>query len=78
MQINFTKLNEDAHRVEVLRADGSSDAITRNSRSFRRHDFAHLAVEAGLPFALGYWGQVAAGAALSCDAFAGKDIALAE
>ncbi len=28
MQINFTKLNEDAHRVEVLRADGTSDAVT--------------------------------------------------
>ncbi len=78
MQISFTKLNEDAHRVEVLRADGSSDTITLNSRSFLRHDFAHLAVEAELPIALGYWGQVAAGATLGGDALAGKDIALAE
>ena len=78
MQITFTRLNDDSHRVEVLRADGSTDAITLNSRSFLRHDFAHLAVEAELPIALRYWGQVAAGAALGGDAFSGQDIALAE
>ena len=78
MEIAITKVSEEAHRVEVIRRDGSTDSAILNSRSFLRHDFAHFAVEAEIPIKQGYWGLVAAGASLSGDGFAGKDIALAE
>lgn len=78
MQIVITKISKDEHKIEITRKNGSNVSTILNSRSFLRHDFAHFAVEAEVPFKLGYWGLVAAGASISGKGFAGKEIALAE
>jgi len=78
MEISFTKLSDDRHRVAVLRGDGSSDAAELESRSFLRHDLAHYAVESEVPIGHGFWGSVADGAALSGEGIAGPEAQLAE
>lgn len=78
MKIVITKISKDEHKIEIVRKDGSEESAILNSRSFLRHDFAHFAVEAEVPIKLGYWGLVAAGASISGEGIAGKDIALAE
>ena len=78
MDIYLTKIAEDLHEIRVVRRDGSSESHPLDSRSFLRHDFAHLAVELEVPIRLGYWGSVAAGASLSGTDLAGGDMALAE
>lgn len=77
MDIIFTKLSDQQHRLTIKRLDGSEQCTELNSRSFLRHDLAHLAVELEVPLARGFWGQIAAGAALDSKKFAG-DIKLAE
>lgn len=78
MEIVITKISNDEHRIDIVRKDGSKATAILNSRSFLRHDFAHYAVEIEVPIKFGYWGLVAAGAALNGEGFTGKDIALAE
>lgn len=78
MEIAFKKLSEQEHAVRVFRADGSEESAILNSRSFLRHDLAHLAVETQLSLARGYWGSVASGAALNGMDIRGSDILLAE
>ena len=78
MQIIFTKISDEQHSLSVRRADDSTDLAVLNSRSFLRHDLAHLAVESELPLANGYWGSVASGAALSGKGMSGPELALAE
>ncbi len=78
MDIAFKKLSEQEHEVRICRADGSIDSAILNSRSFLRHDLAHLAVETQLSLARGYWGSVASGAALDGMEIRGPDIILAE
>lgn len=78
MEIVFTKLSDEEHSVRIERADGSVDSLKLNSRSFLRHDLAHLAVESEVPLASGYWGKVARGASLSGSEMRGPDILLAE
>lgn len=77
MDILFTKLSDQQHRLTIRRHDGSEESAELNSRSFLRHDLAHLAVELEVPLARGFWSQIAAGAALDSKKFAG-DIKLAE
>lgn len=64
--------------MQVRRADGSEESGVLNSRSFLRHDLAHLAVETQMPLARGYWGSVADGAKLNGLEIRGPDIMLAE
>lgn len=78
MEITFEKISDEEHGVRIRRDDGSEEASVLNSRSFLRHDMAHLAVETELPIALGYWGSVARGASLSGLEIRGPDIVLAE
>ncbi len=83
MEIVFSKVSDQQHAVTVRRADGSEESEVFNSRSFLRHDLAHLAVEIEIPLPSGYWGLVAAGAPLASsdsDAgeFQGGDMATAE
>ncbi len=79
MEILFKKISDQEHALTVRRPDGSSESVILNSRSFLRHDLAHLAVELELPLTGGFWGSVANGAALGGEEFvAGTDIALAE
>ncbi len=77
MKISFQKLSDQEHRVRIERADGSCDEGVLNSRSFLRHDLAHLAVELEVPLKGGFWGSVAGGKELDGSEF-GSDIAVAE
>jgi len=79
MDILFTKISDQEHALTVRRQDGSTDSVVLNSRSFLRHDLAHLAVELELPLARGFWGSVAKGQALGGKEFkGGPELALAE
>jgi len=78
MKIIITRHADREHEVQVERADGSSNSKVLNSRSFLRHDLAHLAVESCLAIEQGYWGLVAAGAALDGDDLKGADLMRAE
>jgi len=77
VEISFTKLSDIEHKVRVTRSDGSVDEAVLNSRSFLRHDLAHLAVELEVPLRQGFWGSVASGAQLEGSGF-GADIGMAE
>ena len=78
MEIRFKKLSAEEHELTVVRKDGSTETRVCNSRSFLRHDLAHLAVELELPLARGFWGSVAAGSDLGGMAIRGPDIGIAE
>ena len=78
MDIAFTKISDKRHAVAIRRADGSSERIELDTRSFLRHDLAHFAVELEIPIKGGYWGSVSAGASLAGDGIEGVDAALAE
>ena len=78
MKIVFKKNSDDEHVVKVFRRDNSTEEVILNSRSFLRHDFAHLAIEMEIPLNAGYWGSVSAGAALDGKSLAGDEIAIAE
>lgn len=47
-----------------MRADGSVESVVLETRSYLRHDLAHLAVELELGLDDGFFGSVAAGAPL--------------
>jgi hypothetical protein len=78
VDIIFTKLSGQQHRVRIRRDDGTTAAIDLESRSFLRHDLAHYAVESALAIPCGFWGSVAAGAPLSGEGISGADAELAE
>ncbi len=64
MQITFRRLDPKSHEVTVVRADGTTESLTAETRSLLPHDLAHLAVEAELGTVDGYFGRVAAGASI--------------
>lgn len=78
VRIAFTKISDDRHAVTITRADGTSETVETETRSFLHHDLAHFAIESELPIAKGYWGCVASGASLSGEGVAGSDARLAE
>lgn len=78
VKVTFTKLSDRRHSVRVVRADGTSESVELDSRSFLRHDLAHFAVEVELGLAAGVWGSVASGGSLSGQRLDGDDVALAE
>lgn len=78
MKVVFVKVSDLRHTVRVERSDGSSESVELDSRSFLRHDLAHLAVELELGMAAGVWGSVARGGSLSGSGLDGADMALAE
>jgi hypothetical protein len=78
VQVTFSKLSHRRHAVSVARSDGTNESVELDSRSFLRHDLAHLAVELELDLTAGVWGSVAAGGSLTGDGLDGSDMALAE
>jgi hypothetical protein len=71
MRLSFHKLSDESHELSVLRADGTSDRATVETRSLLMHDLLHLAVEHAARLEDGLWGQLARGtslAALKADA----------
>lgn len=61
MRIAFSKVGDDRHRLAIHRADGSSEAVELETRSYLLHDLVHYAVEAEVPIADGFWGLLADG-----------------
>ena len=78
MQVAFVKLSDERHVVCVQRLDGTEESVELDSRSFLRHDLAHLAVELELELSEGVWGSVAQGGSLSGSGLDSADMALAE
>lgn len=78
MKIRFTKISDEEHSVQVIRSDNSCDEARLNSRSFLRHDLAHLVAEECVGLEDGFWGQVAKGAPLNGEGMGGPTIQLAE
>lgn len=78
MRIVFAKISDETHSVTVTRADGSSERVEVDTRSYLRHDLSHFAIEAELPIRKGFWGCIAAGASLDGQGVAGSDAQLAE
>jgi len=65
MDIRLTKLTDDQHRLEIVRADGSREAVTLETRSMLMHDLLHLAVESDARCDTGFWGCLARGKTLA-------------
>lgn len=65
MRIWLHKISNARHALEIERADGSRDRVECETRSYLVHDFLHLAVEAEAGLEDGFWGRLAAGAALA-------------
>jgi len=78
VEVAFIKVSDQRHTVRVERADGSSESVELDTRSFLRHDLAHFAVEVELGLSDGVWGSVARGGSLSGNGLDGADMALAE
>jgi len=78
MDILITKISDQQHSLRICRLDNSAEEAILNSRSFLRHDLAHLAVEMEVPLTRGYWGSVATGASLSGMDIRGQEIVIAE
>jgi len=61
MQIVLRKISDLRHQLEIIRNDGSGDAVELVSRSFLVHDFLHYAVETRAGLAASFWGTLASG-----------------
>jgi hypothetical protein len=61
MQIALRKISDLRHRLEIIRDDGSRDAVELASRSFLIHDFLHYAVETRAGLTPSFWGMLASG-----------------
>lgn len=62
MEVRFTRLSNNRHRLEVVRPDRSGEQRELETRSLLLHDLVHFAVEAEAKIADGFWGSVADGA----------------
>jgi hypothetical protein len=65
VRVSFTKISSERHRFGVRRDDGSRETQELESRSYLLHDWVHLAIEAELPIADGFYGQLASGTPLA-------------
>jgi hypothetical protein len=61
MQVRLSKLSDSKHRLEIIRADGSREAVELASRSFLIHDLLHCAVESRAGLKESFWGMLASG-----------------
>jgi hypothetical protein len=61
MRITLRKISDLRHRLDIIRSDGSRDAVELASRSFLLHDFLHYAVETRAALGASFWGMLASG-----------------
>ena len=61
MHILLTRLTNDRHALEIVRADGSRDRMEFETKSTWLHDLLHFAVEREARLQDGFWGALAAG-----------------
>lgn len=65
MLIVLTKLDDQRHRLEIRRDDGSAESVELETRSLLLHDLVHYAVEAEAGIEDGFWGLLARGVSMS-------------
>ncbi len=65
MRIAFRKIDEASHVLEVTRADGATESVQCETRSYLVHDLLHYAVESEARLRGGFWGYLAAGKSLA-------------
>ena len=61
MRVLLTRISNQRHSVELVRADGSREKVELVTREALFHDFLHYAVESSLPTQGGFWGTLASG-----------------
>ena len=61
MRILLTKISDQRHTLELVRADGSRETVDLVTREALFHDLLHFAVESSLPTQGGFWGTLASG-----------------
>jgi hypothetical protein len=61
MRILLTKISDQRHALEIVRADGSRETVELVTREALFHDLLHYAVESSLPTQRGFWGTLASG-----------------
>jgi hypothetical protein len=61
MLIRLTRLTNERHRLELVRDDGTCEALELETRSALLHDLVHYAVETEAGLAASFYGQLAAG-----------------
>ena len=61
MQIRFTRLTNERHRLEFIRADGTSETHELETRSTLLHDLVHFAVETEAQPKASFYGRLASG-----------------
>jgi hypothetical protein len=61
MLIRFTRLSNERHRLEVVRADGTRESHELETRSTLLHDLAHYAVEVEAGLEESFYGRLAQG-----------------
>jgi hypothetical protein len=61
MLIRFTRLTNERHRLELIRADGTREARDLETRSVLLHDLVHYAVEAEAGLKASFYGRLASG-----------------
>ena len=65
LRILLTKISDERHALEVVRAGGDRERVEFVSREFLFHDLLHYAVESELGTQGGFWGALASGRSLS-------------
>lgn len=65
MRILLTKISDERHTLELVRADGARERVECETRSLLVHDLLHYAVESEAGLAFGFWGLLANGKTLA-------------
>jgi hypothetical protein len=75
LTLRFTRLSPTHHRLDIVRADGTSESAELETRSFLFHDLLHFTVESHASLAHSFFGSLAAGKSYA--ELAAKDASLA-
>jgi hypothetical protein len=65
LRVAFRKITDERHVLEVTRADGRTESVECETRSYFAHDLLHYAVESEARLNGGFWGNLAAGKTLA-------------
>jgi len=65
VRILLKKLSDERHVLQITRADGRSEQVDCETRSYLYHDLLHYAVEAEAHLDGGFWGNLARGKTLA-------------
>ncbi len=65
MRIAFRRIDDSRHVLELTRADGATESVECETRSYLVHDLLHYAVESEAGLSGGFWGSLAAGKTLA-------------